>query len=49
MIAQFFVLLLYLDAAVVAAGLIKKRNMWPFIVLYWILLTIKNCCDLAGV
>ena len=48
MIAQFFVLLLCLDAAVVAAGLIKKRNMWPFIVLYWILLTIKNAVDYFG-
>lgn len=49
MIAQLFVFLLCLDAALVAVGLAKKRNMWPFIVLYWILLTIKNCCDLAGV
>ena len=49
MIAQLFVFLLCLDTALVAVGLTKKRNMWPFIVFYWILLTIKNCCDLAGV
>lgn len=49
MVSQFFVFLLCLDAAFVAAGLMKKRNMWAFIVLYWILLTIKNCCDLTGV
>ena len=48
MIAQLFVFLLCLDAALVAVGLTKKRNMWPFIVFYWILLTIKNAVDYFG-
>lgn len=49
MVSQIFVLLLCADAAWVAAGLMKKKNMWLYIVLYWVLLTVKNCCDWAGV
>ena len=48
MLAQFFIVLLMLDALIVAVGLAKKRNMWPFIIGYWCILTIKNLCDLMG-
>ena len=43
--SQFFIFLLMIDAAVVAYGLSRKRNMWPFIVTYWIILTLKNMFD----
>ena len=46
MIAQLLIILLMADAAWVACGLIRKRNMWRWIVLYWILLTAKNAADL---
>lgn len=35
-------------AAVVAIGLMRKRNMWKWIIAYWILLTVKNLCDYMG-
>ena len=43
--SQFFIFLLMIDAAVVAYGLSRKRNMWPLIVTYWIILTLKNMFD----
>lgn len=49
MISQILIFLLMADAAFVAYGLIRKRNMWKFICLYWILLTLKNFVDLIGV
>ena len=42
---QMLIFALMIDAAIIAAGLIKRRNMWQFIVLYWIILTIKNAVD----
>ena len=45
MISQTFIILLMVDAALVAYGLIRKRVMWRWICLYWVLLTIKNLCD----
>lgn len=33
--------LLCLDAAWVAQGTIRKRNMWSWIALYWVILTLK--------
>ena len=45
MTSQFFVFLLMIDAAIVAYGLSRKRNMWLFIVAYWIILTLKNMFD----
>ena len=47
-VSQVFVFLLFADAAWVAYGLIRKRNMWKWICLYWVLLTAKNFCDLMG-
>ena len=46
--SQFFVFLLMADALIVTVGLSRKRNMWPFIFLYWILLTLKNAVDYFG-
>lgn len=46
MISQFLVLLLMLDAAWVAYGLMRKKNRWLWICIYWILLTMKNYADL---
>lgn len=46
MLSQSFIVLLCVDAAWVAYGLIRRRNMWRYIVLYWVLLTLKNLCDL---
>ena len=45
MIAQLLIFLLMADAAFVAYGLIRKRNMWHWIVAYWIILTLKNLAD----
>ena len=47
MITQIFIFLLFVDAAFVAYGLIKHKNMWQFICLYWVLLTIKNFIDIV--
>lgn len=46
--SQTFVLLLMIDAGFVAYNLAKQRNMWWFIVLYWVLLTAKNAVDFMG-
>lgn len=42
---QLLILLLALDAMIVAAGLSKKKNMWQFIVAYWIILFVKNATN----
>ena len=31
-----------IDAAIVAAGLLRKKNMWQWICAYWVILTLKN-------
>ena len=46
MIAQILIFLLMADAAWVAYGLLRKQNRWPWICLYWIILTLKNLVDL---
>ena len=45
MFSQFLILLLMLDAAWVANGLVNHRDMWKWIVLYWVILTLKNLVD----
>ena len=45
MIAQILIFLLMVDAAWVAYGLARKRNMWRWIVAYWVVLTIKNVIE----
>lgn len=39
-------LLLMVDAAWVADGLLHKRNMWKWIALYWVILAVKNVVGL---
>lgn len=46
MIAQILIFLLMADAAWVAYGLIRKRNRWVWICIYWLILTAKNMVDL---
>lgn len=45
-ISILFIVSLLLIAGYVAYGLMRKRNMWKWIVLYWCILTIKNAVDL---
>lgn len=45
-INQLFVFLLAFIAGCVAYGLYKKKVMWKWIVLYWLVLTAKNLLDL---
>lgn len=44
--SQFLIFLLMLDAAFVAFGLLNNWVMWPWIALYWVILTAKNSVDL---
>lgn len=48
MISQTLIFLLMADAAWIAYGLYRKRNMWAWIVAYWVILTVKNLADLVG-
>ena len=48
-VTDYLILLLMVDAAVVFFGLTKKKNMWPFIVVYWLILTIKNMIDFVKI
>lgn len=48
MISQVCILGLIVIAAVVAFGLMKRRNMWKWIIAYWLLLTVKNIIDFVG-
>lgn len=48
MISQMLVFLLMAEAALVAYGLSRRRNMWPWIVAYWVILTAKNLADLLN-
>lgn len=40
--------MLMLVSLIVTVGLAKKRNMWPFIVAYWIILFTKNMMNLIA-
>ena len=44
---QVLILLLVLDALIVAVGLAKKKNMWLFIVAYWMILFTKNAMNVV--
>ena len=41
--------LLLIISLIVFIGLLRKRNMWGWIVCYWLVLTVKNLLDLLGV
>lgn len=47
-VSQALITLLMLDAALVAVILISGRSAWPWICLYWAILTIKNAVDWSG-
>lgn len=47
-ISAALVLALAAIALTVCAGLIAGRNMWPWIVAYWAVLTAKNVVDWIG-
>lgn len=48
MLTNLLIILLAIIAAIVTYGLYKKQVMWNWIVLYWIVLTIKNALDAIG-
>ena len=43
---KIFPLLLFLISLTVAVGLVWQLNMWKVIILYWIVLSVKNAYDL---
>ena len=47
-ITQALMLILAILSAMVATGLIAGFSMWPWIVAYWITLTMKNALDAGG-
>lgn len=48
-VTAFIILCLAAIAARIAVGLARRRlNMWKWIILYWIVLTVKNVLDFAG-
>lgn len=47
--SQVFVFLLMLIAGRVTVGLMEKRNMWRWIIAYWVALTVKNMIDFLGI
>ena len=50
MIDQIMILLLIVFAAIVSVFQIKQepKKAWPFIVIYWVTLTIKNLINFVG-
>ena len=48
-LTKLLILLLALLAAVMAVGLFAGWNVWPVIVIYWSVLTVKNTVDVGGV
>ena len=49
MITQILITLLMLDAAWVAYRVFRKKTVFEWIFVYWVILTIKNLCDLGGI
>ena len=47
-VSAFLVLCLMAIAAIVAYRLYKFKNAWPFIVAYWLILTVKNAIGFIG-
>ena len=47
-LSAMLVLALAAIAMTVCAGLAAGRNMWPWIVAYWVVLTVKNIVDWIG-
>ena len=47
-ISAYLVIALAVIAAIVSIGLIANVSMWPVIIIYWMVLTIKNIVDYLG-
>ena len=47
-ISAVLIIILAIIAAIVATGLITGYAMWPAIIGYWLVLTIKNVVDYLG-
>lgn len=47
-VSQILVAILIVIAAIVAGGLMLSRNMWAWIIAYWIVLLLKNAADLCA-
>lgn len=45
---QLLIFMLALDAAIIAIGVSKRKNMWWFIVMYWLILTVKNMMNFSA-
>ena len=43
---KLFPVLLFMISLTVAVGLMYLMNMWKYIVLYWVTLTVKNGFDI---
>lgn len=39
---HILVALLMIDSMLIAAGVYQKRNMWPYICVYWVLMAVKD-------
>ena len=48
-ITNILIIVLALIAAIVAVGLIANFTMQPFIVAYWVVLTMKNLVDYIAI
>ena len=48
MLDAALVLALMVIAAVVLVGLVKRRNMWGWIIAYWAVLTVRNAVALLA-
>lgn len=46
--SQIYVCILMVIAMIVAIGLSFKRNMWLWIISYWVVLTCKNAYDFVS-
>ena len=46
MIDTIFIIILAIIAGIVSVRLWKKKNAWPLIVIYWIVLTAKNLTNI---
>lgn len=44
-LSRICILLLLIDAIIVAIGISLQQNMWVWIAGYWVILTFKNLAD----
>lgn len=48
MLTNLLIILLAILAAYVAYGLYHKQNMWKWIMVYWLVLTVKNFTEVIA-